>query len=201
MSNMLKNIKSNFKKFFCIGLIVLAILMLIFITIYKPKKDNKVYLYNTGYEAKNIIFTNKIEQYIYPNVDNFSAFTIDIGNSAFKNLDFNIKVTDENGKKYFDSDVTNYNSTMFYLYFGNLTNMKNKVLKLSITCKNECKVEAKTSRSLSKKNYLKDYKNSSLNITVDSMSFNKNYYWYPFMMIAISLLLMPFSGSEKHEKK
>ena len=95
MSNMLKNIKSNFKKFFCIGLIVLAILMLIFITIYKPKKDNKVYLYNTGYEAKNIIFTNKIEQYIYPNVDNFSAFTIDIGNSAFKNLDFNIKVTDE----------------------------------------------------------------------------------------------------------
>lgn len=201
MSNLLKKIRMNLKIIFCIGLIILAILMLIWIIIFKPQKNSKVYLYNTGYKSKNVIFANKIEQDIYPNVDTFNAFNIDIGSKTFKNIDFNIKVEDYEGKVYFDSDVSNYNSTLFYLYLGELNNMKNKILKLSITCKNTCAIKAKTSKSLNKKNHIKDYNNSSLNITVDSTSLNKNYYWYPIMMIAISILLMPFSRSEENEKK
>ncbi len=200
MSKLLKNVRKNIKLFFCISLIILAILMFLWIILFKPQKNNRIYLYNTGYESKKMSFSNRIVQYIYPNEDSLSGFYIDLGSDSLIKNDFNLKIIDNKNKVYYDSNIYDYNSTMLYVNLGEISNAKNKVFKLYISCLKNCDLTAMTSRNISKKNHLYNYNDKTLNITVETKSFNNSYYWYVLMLMSLAILFFPFTRGDENEK-
>ena len=51
--------------------------------------------------------------------------------------------------------------------------------------------------SIDDKNKIEETKNSALKLFINNVEKDNNYYWYPLMIIAISLILLPFSRSNK----
>lgn len=196
----MKKICSNYKVLFCYCLILIAIFMVFLIIVIKPKKNSRTFLYNTGLMPEKVVFQDKIEQYIHLNADIITSLYVDVGTKAFENVNFNIKVIGENGEIYYDTDVSNYDSTIFYISLGYLTNMKNKTLKLIFECKEKSLLTVKTSRSFNSKTHISNYNNKTLNISLDTMSQNKGYYWYPVMIMSIAFLLLPYAKGDKNEE-
>lgn len=201
MKKKLKLIRINIKILFCFSLLFLAFLLFIAIIVVKPQKLATFNLYNVEGKTSIKSFSNKIEQYIYSDVDKIQAFHVYLDDDSITKCDFHIEITDENKKSYFSQDVSDYNTNVLYLNIGEIYNTKNKIFKLVISTDDCSTLKAVVGTSVNKKNHLAGLNNKTLKITVDSFEKNNSYYWYCFVLIAISLLLMPLARSEKNEKK
>ena len=201
MNKIKKNIKKNFKLYFCYGLISFSFLILLVIFIYKPMKLSSNYVYNTGSEGREIIVKFPLIQKLEVDVDNLNSININYFNSNINDFSYNVEILSSNKEVIKSFVFENYGSTILNLPIADLKLNKNDIIYIKFNCNNCENVNLNISETLNNNTYLNEYLNQTLIITLDYYTKQNLYYWYFGMCLVIGLILLPFAKEESNNEK
>ena len=176
-------------------LIIISLLLIIILFVKSPKKfvTTTVFDKNKIIDIENVEFP--IKQNISLNKQDLSLITVFFGDSSINDFEYNIKVIDEFDNILFKHTYNNYESDIVLIDAGHLKSNKN--YQLIIDCDDCENIKMAIGTSIDDKNKIEETKNSALKLFINNVEKDNNYYWYPLMIIAISLILLPFSRSKK----
>lgn len=197
----LKNIilkKISIKELIIYILLAISIILIIFIFFAKPKVTSHSLIYKENKEVsiKNVKFP--LKQNIKLDEDNMRLISLYFLDDSINDFEYRISVYDDKDVL-FSHNYVNYESNIVLIDAGPLEKNKNYILTIECdTCEN---VKLAIGDGINKYNKLNSSNKDSLKLTVDNLKINNNYYWYPLMMIAICLTLLPLARSKIDEKK
>ena len=176
-------------------LIIISLLLIIILFVKSPKKfvTTTVFDKNKIIDIENVEFP--IKQNISLNKQDLSLITVFFGDSSINDFEYNIKVIDEFDNILSNHTYNNYESDIVLIDAGHLKSNKN--YQLIIDCDDCENIKMAIGTSIDDKNKIEETKNSALKLFINNVEKDNNYYWYPLMIIAISLILLPFSRSKK----
>lgn len=197
----LKNIilkKISIKELIIYILLAISIILIIFIFFAKPKVTSHSLIYKENKEVsiKNVKFP--LKQNIKLDEENMRLISLYFLDDSINDFEYRISVYDDEDVL-FSHNYVNYESNIVLIDAGPLEKNKNYILTIECdTCEN---VKLAIGDGINKYNKLNSSNKDSLKLTVDNLKINNNYYWYPLMMIAICLTLLPLARSKIDEKK
>lgn len=180
-------------------IILLSIGLIILIYLLNPKSIN----HNSTFRKNNTIEKKEVNFPIVQNIklkeENLKIITLYFDDDSINAYPYTINVYDEDNNLLFNHDYIEYNSNIVLIDSGPIN--YNKKYKVVIDC-DECRnVKMAVGKSINNKNKIEKTKNDSLKITIDNYKKNNNYYWYPLIIIAVCLTLLPLARSTKNGKK
>ena len=195
----LKKLKINHNVLIIYILILLSIILMMFIKLVKPEIVIQSAIINTNKELSIKEVKFPIVQNINLDKEKMKNINVYFHDVSINNYEYRISVYDKDKNVLFSHDYVDYESDIVLIDAGPLKKDSNYQLIIECdTCEN---VKMAIGESIDKHNKIENTKKDALKLTVDSYKHNNNYYWYPLMIIAICLTLLPLARSKNNEKQ
>lgn len=199
MIKIYEKLVKKWKVLFCYLLIFMSILLFLIVFVKKPTRINTTFVYNSGKERELQEAVFPIEQKINVNVDNLRAVWLFYGDDSINQYNYNILITNQEGKEVFNYDFRDYASNIAELGVEGKNINKGDELTLRISCE-ECEnVKLNYGIPLDDRDIVAGTGNKSLIVSMDNRVTNNSYYWYCMVGVVIAFLLLPFARSEENE--